>query len=126
MQRWAHGLLCFSLWRHLPLRAVSPPERQRAAHEVRRHLARFSSTKGTGLITSRDMPSCSKCTHGATCTRCPGLAYMEGNMRGLHRRTAKSRMHGLGFHQKTSERGKRPHRRSRLLNWFRFKVCDSP
>jgi AdoMet-dependent heme synthase len=33
-------------------------------------------------ITLRDMPSCSKCTHGATCTRCPGLAYMEGDMRG--------------------------------------------
>jgi radical SAM protein with 4Fe4S-binding SPASM domain len=33
-------------------------------------------------ITLRDMPSCSKCTHGASCTRCPGLAYLEGNMRG--------------------------------------------
>jgi radical SAM protein with 4Fe4S-binding SPASM domain len=33
-------------------------------------------------ITLRDMPSCSQCTHGATCTRCPGLAFMEGNMRG--------------------------------------------
>ena len=33
-------------------------------------------------ITLRDLPSCSKCTHGATCTRCPGLAYLEGNMRG--------------------------------------------
>ena len=33
-------------------------------------------------ITLRDMPSCSKCGHGATCTRCPGLAFMEGNMRG--------------------------------------------
>jgi AdoMet-dependent heme synthase len=33
-------------------------------------------------ITLRDMPSCSKCAHGATCTRCPGLAFMEGNMRG--------------------------------------------
>ena len=33
-------------------------------------------------ITLRDMPSCSVCTHGGTCTRCPGLAYMEGNMRG--------------------------------------------
>jgi len=29
-----------------------------------------------------DMPTCSKCTHGVTCTRCPGLAYLEGNMRG--------------------------------------------
>jgi radical SAM protein with 4Fe4S-binding SPASM domain len=33
-------------------------------------------------ITLRDMPSCSQCAHGATCTRCPGLAYLEGNMRG--------------------------------------------
>ena len=33
-------------------------------------------------ITLRDMPSCSQCTHGGTCTRCPGLAFMEGNMRG--------------------------------------------
>ncbi|MFZ0737246.1 MAG: radical SAM protein [Candidatus Acidiferrales bacterium] len=29
-----------------------------------------------------DLPSCSKCTHVSSCTRCPGLAYMEGNMRG--------------------------------------------
>ncbi|HUK86922.1 MAG TPA: radical SAM protein, partial [Terriglobales bacterium] len=33
-------------------------------------------------ITLRDMPSCSKCAHGGSCTRCPGLAYLEGDMRG--------------------------------------------
>jgi radical SAM protein with 4Fe4S-binding SPASM domain len=33
-------------------------------------------------IKSRDLPTCSHCTHLSTCTRCPGLAYMEGNMRG--------------------------------------------
>jgi radical SAM protein with 4Fe4S-binding SPASM domain len=33
-------------------------------------------------IKLRDMPTCSQCTHGSTCTRCPGLAYLEGNMRG--------------------------------------------
>jgi AdoMet-dependent heme synthase len=33
-------------------------------------------------VTLRDLPSCSQCIHGASCTRCPGLAYMEGNMRG--------------------------------------------
>lgn len=33
-------------------------------------------------IALRDLPSCSKCAHGTSCTRCPGLAYMEGNMRG--------------------------------------------
>ena len=30
----------------------------------------------------RDLPTCSSCGHVANCTRCPGLAYMEGNMRG--------------------------------------------
>jgi radical SAM protein with 4Fe4S-binding SPASM domain len=33
-------------------------------------------------IRVRDLPSCSKCANVSTCTRCPGLAYMEGNMRG--------------------------------------------
>ena len=33
-------------------------------------------------IQLKDLPTCSHCTHGATCTRCPGLAYLEGNMRG--------------------------------------------
>jgi hypothetical protein len=33
-------------------------------------------------ITARDLPVCSGCSHVGTCSRCPGLAYMEGNMRG--------------------------------------------
>jgi len=33
-------------------------------------------------IHARDLPVCSSCAHVGTCTRCPGLAYMEGNMRG--------------------------------------------
>ncbi len=33
-------------------------------------------------ITLGDLPTCSTCSHGGSCTRCPGLAYMEGNMRG--------------------------------------------
>ncbi|MGH9736246.1 MAG: radical SAM/SPASM domain-containing protein [Candidatus Acidiferrales bacterium] len=33
-------------------------------------------------IRSRDLPTCSNCAHVGTCTRCPGLAYMEGDMRG--------------------------------------------
>ena len=33
-------------------------------------------------IRARDLPVCSTCSHVGTCTRCPGLAYMEGNMRG--------------------------------------------
>jgi AdoMet-dependent heme synthase len=33
-------------------------------------------------ITLQDLPTCSSCDHVASCSRCPGLAYMEGNMRG--------------------------------------------
>ena len=33
-------------------------------------------------IRGRDLPTCSSCSHLGTCTRCPGLAFMEGNMRG--------------------------------------------
>jgi radical SAM protein with 4Fe4S-binding SPASM domain len=38
--------------------------------------------KEVRAIRARDLPTCSSCTHVASCTRCPGLAYMEGNMRG--------------------------------------------
>jgi len=33
-------------------------------------------------IRLKDLPTCSSCSHAGSCTRCPGLAYMEGNMRG--------------------------------------------
>jgi AdoMet-dependent heme synthase len=33
-------------------------------------------------IKVRNLPTCSQCSHVSACTRCPGLAYMEGNMRG--------------------------------------------
>ena len=33
-------------------------------------------------ITMADLQGCSTCVHGSSCSRCPGLAYMEGNMRG--------------------------------------------
>jgi radical SAM protein with 4Fe4S-binding SPASM domain len=33
-------------------------------------------------ITARDLPTCGTCSHVGSCSRCPGLAYMEGNMRG--------------------------------------------
>jgi AdoMet-dependent heme synthase len=33
-------------------------------------------------IRIRDLPVCSGCVHAASCSRCPGLAWMEGNMRG--------------------------------------------
>ncbi len=47
--------------------------------EIWRHSDQLNEVRS---ITARDLPSCSQCTHIGSCTRCPGLAYMEGNMRG--------------------------------------------
>ncbi|MGH9640871.1 MAG: hypothetical protein ACRD3Q_00450, partial [Terriglobales bacterium] len=33
-------------------------------------------------IQAKDLTTCSSCSHVASCSRCPGLAYMEGSMRG--------------------------------------------
>ena len=33
-------------------------------------------------IRVKDLTTCSACTHAGSCTRCPGLAYLEGDMRG--------------------------------------------
>jgi AdoMet-dependent heme synthase len=33
-------------------------------------------------IRLKDLTTCTSCTHVSTCTRCPGLAYLEGSMRG--------------------------------------------
>jgi radical SAM protein with 4Fe4S-binding SPASM domain len=41
-----------------------------------------SQLKEVRSIRARNLPTCSTCAHVGTCTRCPGLAYMEGNMRG--------------------------------------------
>ena len=38
--------------------------------------------KEVRTIRARDLTVCSGCSHVGTCTRCPGLAFMEGNMRG--------------------------------------------
>jgi AdoMet-dependent heme synthase len=33
-------------------------------------------------IRTQDLSTCPSCSHAQTCSRCPGLAYMEGDMRG--------------------------------------------
>ena len=38
--------------------------------------------KAVRSIRMSDLQGCSTCVHGGSCSRCPGLAYLEGNMRG--------------------------------------------
>ncbi len=47
--------------------------------EIWRHSTELNEVRS---IRARDLPVCSTCLHVGTCTRCPGLAYMEGDMRG--------------------------------------------
>jgi radical SAM protein with 4Fe4S-binding SPASM domain len=53
--------------------------RQTRFLDIWRHSAQLNEVRS---IKTGDLTGCSRCTHVATCTRCPGLAYMEGNMRG--------------------------------------------
>ena len=47
--------------------------------DIWRHSSELNEVRS---IRARDLPVCSTCSHVGTCTRCPGLAYMEGSMRG--------------------------------------------
>jgi len=53
--------------------------RQQRFIDIWRDSAQLKEVRSIRL---RDMPSCSQCVHGGSCTRCPGLAFLEGNMRG--------------------------------------------
>jgi radical SAM protein with 4Fe4S-binding SPASM domain len=48
-------------------------------------------------IRAKDLPVCSTCSHVGTCTRCPGLAYMEGNMRGPSTADCEKSFHRTGI-----------------------------
>jgi radical SAM protein with 4Fe4S-binding SPASM domain len=47
--------------------------------EIWKHSPQMNEVRS---IHGRDLPTCSSCSHLGSCTRCPGLAYLEGNMRG--------------------------------------------
>jgi AdoMet-dependent heme synthase len=47
--------------------------------DIWRHSPQLNEVRS---ITLRDLTGCSHCSNLKSCTRCPGLAYMEGNMRG--------------------------------------------
>src|SRR5581483_7657963 len=48
-------------------------------------------------IRAKDLPVCSSCSHVGTCTRCPGLAYMEGSMLGPSSADCEKSFHRTGI-----------------------------
>jgi hypothetical protein len=53
--------------------------RQQHFLDIWRHSDRMNEVRAIRL---KHLTGCSSCVHGASCSRCPGLAFMEGNMRG--------------------------------------------
>jgi radical SAM protein with 4Fe4S-binding SPASM domain len=53
--------------------------RRQRFEDIWKHSPQLTEVRG---IRMRDLSTCSSCGYMPTCTRCPGLAYMEGNMRG--------------------------------------------
>jgi len=47
--------------------------------DIWRHSPQLNEVRSIRL---KNLTTCSSCTHAGSCSRCPGLAYMEGNMRG--------------------------------------------
>jgi len=53
--------------------------RQQPFIDIWRYSHRMNEVRSIRL---KDLTTCTQCTHLSNCTRCPGLAFMEGNMRG--------------------------------------------
>jgi len=53
--------------------------RQQRFVDIWRHSDQMNDVRSIRL---KDLTTCTSCTHVSNCTRCPGLAFMEGNMRG--------------------------------------------
>lgn len=47
--------------------------------DIWRYSERMNEVRSIRL---KDLTTCTSCSHVGSCTRCPGLAFMEGNMRG--------------------------------------------
>ena len=58
---------------------------------------RSSQLKEVRSIRAKDLTVCSGCSHVGTCTRCPGLAYMEGSMRGPSTADCEKSFHRTGI-----------------------------
>jgi AdoMet-dependent heme synthase len=48
-------------------------------------------------IRIKDLTVCSSCSHAGSCTRCPGMAYMEGSMRGPSTTDCEKSFHRTGI-----------------------------
>jgi AdoMet-dependent heme synthase len=53
--------------------------RRQSFLDIWNHSSQLAQVRSIRL---KDLSTCSRCSHASACARCPGLAYMEGDMRG--------------------------------------------
>ena len=53
--------------------------RRQSFSDIWNHSSQLEQVRG---IRVKDLSTCTRCSHASACARCPGLAYMEGDMRG--------------------------------------------
>jgi organic radical activating enzyme len=82
LQRRPHRLLRLALWRRVPLRAVPVQGRQHPRAGIHRHLARLAAAQRRALDPGQRPAGLFVLRARQQLHRCPGLAYLEGNMRG--------------------------------------------
>jgi radical SAM protein with 4Fe4S-binding SPASM domain len=76
--------------------------RQQSFEEIWWNSPQMNQVRG---ITARDLHTCSSCSHVGGCTRCPGLAFMEGDMRGPSSADCEKSYHRTGIPSANMLRG---------------------
>jgi radical SAM protein with 4Fe4S-binding SPASM domain len=66
-------------------------------------------------IQAKDLTVCSSCSHVSSCTRCPGLAYLEGSMRGPSSADCEKSYYRTGIPTANMLRGAGPRRAGSLV-----------
>jgi radical SAM protein with 4Fe4S-binding SPASM domain len=75
--------------------------RQQKFIDIWKHSSQMQEVRA---IRVADLHGCSSCVHGGSCTRCPGLAYLEGNMKGPSTQDCEKSFARTGVPSKNLER----------------------
>jgi len=80
--------------------------------EIWNHSAELNEVRS---IKAKDLTVCSSCSHVSSCTRCPGLAYLEGSMRGPSTADCEKSYYRTGIPTANMLRGAGPSRAASLV-----------
>ncbi len=91
--------------------------REQTFVDIWRNSAAFADVRS---IRAKDLTVCSGCNHVGTCTRCPGLAYLEGDMRGPSSADCEKSWQRTGLPTAAMNAGNTPERPERAVRTHRI------